>query len=186
MLWLALPVVLGGAVHILAIRRDVLPTLARIPLDGGRTVRGRSLFGANKTVRGVVVMVSATAAASVALAGIARRVPALAALAVTDLQHQRPVVWGLMLGIGYVLGELPNSFAKRQLGIAPGEPAHGGLRALFWVVDQVDSLFGVLLVLSMVWVPPLDAALGLVALTLAVHPAMAAVMFGLGLKQRIG
>ena len=31
-----------------------------IPIDGGRTVRGRRLFGANKTLRGFVVMVPAT------------------------------------------------------------------------------------------------------------------------------
>ena len=186
LLWLALPVVLGGAVHIAAIRHDVLPALARLPLDGGRTVRGRRLFGHNKTVRGAVVMIGATAAASLLLALAARVLPGGDALAVADVQADHPLAWGALLGAGYIVGELPNSFVKRQLGIAPGAPAHGHLRGVFWIADQVDSLLGILLLLSLVWVPTPAAAFGLLVLTLAVHPAMAAIMVGLRLKQRIG
>lgn len=185
-LWLALPVLVGGALHIAAIRHDALPALARLPLDGGLTVRGRRLFGDNKTVRGVVVMVGGTVAATLALDVLARLVPVLSALPLARVQAEHPAAWGALLGTGYILGELPNSFAKRQLDIAPGQAAPGRLRGAFWVADQVDSLLGILLMLSLVWVPTPAVALGLVALTLAIHPAMAAVMVGLGLKQRIG
>jgi len=34
------------------------------------------------------------------------------------------LAWGLLRGTGYIVGELPNSFAKRQLGIAPGASGH--------------------------------------------------------------
>ena len=54
-LWLALPVILGGAVHIAVIKLDWLGALARLPLDGGATFRGRRLLGAHKTVRGAVL-----------------------------------------------------------------------------------------------------------------------------------
>ena len=185
-LWLALPVLAGGALHIAVIRRDALPALARLPLDGGRTLRGRRLFGDNKTVRGAVVMVGGTIAATLALALLARLVPALAALPLARVQAEHPALWGALLGTGYILGELPNSFAKRQLGIAPGAAGTGRLRGVFWVADQVDSLLGILVMLSLVWVPTPAIALGLVALTLAIHPAAAALMVGLGLKQRIG
>jgi len=186
MLWLALPVILGGAVHIAVIRRDALPALARIPLDGGLTMRGRRLFGDNKSVRGVVVMIGATVAATVLLDLLARGVPDLAALSFADAHAEHPVAWGALLGTGYILGELPNSLVKRQLGIAPGAAAPGALRGVFWVADQVDSLVGILLLLSLVWVPTPAVAFGLAAFTLAIHPAMAAVMVGLGLKQRVG
>ena len=185
-LWLALPVLVGGALHIAAIRHDALPALARLPLDGGLTIRGRRLLGDNKTVRGVVVMVGGTVAATMLLALVARVVPALAVLPLADAQVEHPAAWGALLGAGYILGELPNSFAKRRLGIAPGAAATGRLRGVFWVADQVDSLLGILLLLSLVWVPTPAVAFGLVALTLTVHPAIAAVMVGLGLKQRIG
>src|SRR5439155_1243137 len=41
-----------------------------IPLDGGRTFRGRRIFGANKTLRGFVIMVPATGLSFAALAGL--------------------------------------------------------------------------------------------------------------------
>ena len=49
----------------------------------------------------------------------------------------------LLLGTGYVVGELPNSFFKRELDVAPGGAAKGWLGPVFWVIDQVDSLIGV-------------------------------------------
>src|SRR5947199_9146902 len=58
--WLALPVVLGGAVHVAVIKLDWLGALARLPLDGGATFRGRRLLGAHKTVRRAVTLVGAT------------------------------------------------------------------------------------------------------------------------------
>ena len=45
-----------------------------------------------------------------------------------------------VLGLGYVLGELPNSFAKRRVKIQPGKTIGGVLGALFFVLDQADSV----------------------------------------------
>lgn len=53
------------------------------------------------------------------------------------------LAWGILLGTGYIAGELPNSFIKRQLKIESGETTQGGLGKLFQFVDQVDSFFGV-------------------------------------------
>ncbi len=39
-----------------------------------------------------------------------------------------------------MLGELPNSFVKRRLGIARGKTARGPPALLFYVWDQVDFL----------------------------------------------
>jgi len=183
-LWLALPVILAGAVHILVIGQDLLPRLARLPLDGGATFRGRRLLGDHKTVRGAAVMAVATTAFTGAQAALAARWPAVQALAFAPEAHWLP--WGLLLGLGYVGGELPNSFLKRQLGVAPGECPPGRLAPLFWLADQLDSLLGVLCFMAVVWVPPLAVAALLTLLTLALHPAMALVMVSLGLKRRVG
>jgi hypothetical protein len=94
--------------------------------------------------------------------------------------------WGLLLGIGYVIGELPNSFVKRQLDIGPGAAAPGLLAPLFWLADQLDSLVGVLGLMALAWVPPAAVVAALTLVTLAVHPAMALVMVALGLKRRVG
>jgi hypothetical protein len=47
-----------------------------------------------------------------------------------------------------MLSELPNSFIKRQLGIAPGNAGNGFVGVLFYILDQIDMLIGVWLVLS--------------------------------------
>jgi hypothetical protein len=41
------------------------------------------------------------------------------------------------LGAFAMLAELPNSFLKRQLGIASGEAGHGVFLPIFYLIDQV-------------------------------------------------
>ena len=72
--------------------------------------------------------------------------------------ESHPVLWGLLLGTGYIVGELPNSFAKRQFGISPGAAGQGAAGRAFWVVDQLDSLAGMLLFIAPVWRPSLAIA----------------------------
>src|SRR5262245_34607901 len=118
----------------LTLRFDLLPRLAR-PLDGGVTVRGRRLFGDSKTWRVALV----TVAVCIAVVAAQRQVRA-GALALVDYPRANPMLLGAALGGGAILGELPNSFVKRQLDIAPGATARGPLRALFYLWDQVDLL----------------------------------------------
>ena len=61
-LYLAFPVMFAAAIHIAVIRYDLLAGL-KIPIDFGRSVRGRRIFGDNKTWRGALVMVTASSAA---------------------------------------------------------------------------------------------------------------------------
>lgn len=183
-LLLALPVVVGGLLHVAVIKLRWFPSLAAIPLDGGLTWRGRRLFGANKTLRGAVVMVTATALAAWACAW-------LGGPRVLPVQHEQPLWWGALLGAGYILGELPNSAAKRQLDIEPGAAAptttHPGLGPLFWLVDQVDFLAGIVAVVAVAGHPLPGPVIGaLVGVAVVVHPLVAALMVGLGLKTRVG
>lgn len=185
-LWFALPVIAAGAMHIAVIRADALAPLGRIPIDGGITVRGRRLFGDNKTLRGVVLMPLFTTVATTAQVAVATRVDWARALTPQALIDAGPVSWGLLLGLGYVVGELPNSFLKRQIDIPPGQAGGGALGPVCWTLDQVDSLIGALLAISLIWVPPWTVILGLVAITLVVHPLAALGMVALGLKTRVG
>ena len=183
-LWFLLPILLAGLVQITAIKRDWFPALARRPLDGGLRLRGRRVFGDHKTVRGALVMISATA---LVVATLAASCGALhRQLSVSPFQIAHPLLWGLLLGTGYILGELPNSLIKRQLGIAPGAAATSARRPIFWVADQLDWMIGVFLLLSIVWRADLWFIAVIAVLTLCVHPVMAALMVALGLKDRIG
>jgi hypothetical protein len=153
-----------------------------IPLDGGFRLRGRRLFGANKTVRGLVVMVPAAAAAFALLAAAAE-------------DAARAWLWPISLGsyawlgawaaVGFMAGELPNSLLKRQLDIAPGARPAGRWAALgHFVLDRLDSGIGMLAALALlVEVPWLTWAYVLLVGPL-VHWSFSVVMFRLGLKQR--
>jgi hypothetical protein len=142
--WLAAPVVVAALVHLTILRLRWLEPL-RIPLDGGATFRGQRVFGDNKTWRGAVVML-AVSAAVMPLQGVFR----LPSLEYFDYGTTNLPLTGLLLGAGFVLGELPNSFLKRQLRVAPG--ASGGV--FHAILDQLDSVIGALLLLSFVWVAP--------------------------------
>jgi hypothetical protein len=185
-LWLAMPVTLAGLTHVIAIERGVLARFATIRLDGGLEVRGRPLFGANKTLRGAIVMTSAC----VFWTGVVDLLQS--ALGLDDNLRFVPreqlgsLGLGLALGLAYIVGELPNSFIKRQLDIGAGCPARGRMRGMFWLLDQLDSAVAIVVVLSAFRTPSLAFVFTLFCVTLAVHPAVAAIMIALGLKERIG
>jgi CDP-diglyceride synthetase len=184
LLWLALPVIVAGVVHLLVLKLDLLPALRKMPIDGGATFRGRRLFGDNKTWRGAVVTIASTTVTAWLLAELHSccwHLPSLVPFAETHA-----VAWGLLLGIGYIVGELPNSFVKRQIGIGPGERGSGFAGRAFWIVDQLDSLVGMLVFVSPVWQPPLRLVLLLVGVMLVAHPIGAWIMVAFGLKDRIG
>jgi CDP-archaeol synthase len=117
--WLFLPVLGAPALHAPVLRFDLLRPLRR-PLDGGASWRGRRLLGDNKTWRGALVMTTGPLLATVVLHRFAwyrRRLPV----------EVNPLLLGALLGIGTVAGELPNSFLKRRLGIAPGAQRNAAL-----------------------------------------------------------
>jgi len=184
--WLSLSVVLGGLTHIAFIKKNLLPGLATRRLDGGLTLRGRPIFGANKTLRGALVMTAATALWTVIIDSIQRIGGLDDGLRYVSTDQIGSLALGALLGGAYILGELPNSFLKRQLDISPGFPAKGPMKPVFWTLDQLDSALAVLLALSLLRVPSLVFAVVLLAITMLLHPTIAALMVMLGLKDRVG
>jgi hypothetical protein len=137
--WLFLPVLGAPALHAPVLRFDLLRGFKR-PLDGGRAWRGRRLIGDNKTWRGALVMTTGPLLATIALHRFEwyrRRLPVDA----------NPVLLGAILGVSTVAGELPNSFLKRRLGIAPGAQRNAALT----VFDQADFVLTAWLLLRPVY-----------------------------------
>lgn len=92
---------------------------------------------------------------------------------------------GAGLGITYSLGELPNSFFKRQCGIRPGRQASDKqplLRYLFVVLDTVDSVVAVAVAGLLLKVQPPVVLVG-VLLGVLVHVLTDFYMFRKGLKS---
>ena len=153
-----------------------------VPLDGGSRIRGRRLFGDNKTARGFIVMVPATAAAFALLAAVAGD-PAAAGLWVLPTPSY---AWlGAWAAIGFMAGELPNSFLKRQVDIPPGDaPRSRTWTAVQFIADRLDSGVGMLTAISLV-VPTSPRTWGYVLLIgPVIHWSFSVVLFRLGLKRR--
>ena len=164
--------------------RSKLSMHFNIAIDREKTFRNKRLFGANKTWRGIVFMVPATGV-SFTLVHMAMQLGLADQLQLWPLSSFAYFTLGCWTGMGFMMIELPNSFIKRQLDIAPGAPASGNSRRkLFFLIDQVDSIAGGLLAVS-VFVPvPLIAAAILLLLGMVAHYVFNLVLMHLGLRAR--
>jgi CDP-2,3-bis-(O-geranylgeranyl)-sn-glycerol synthase len=180
-LWLTAPILIAGIAHVAVITLDLAPALAR-PIDAGRTWRGRPLLGSNKTWRGFVVMPAATAVTVAAQQAIARLSPRLAALAPLR-SGAPPWIVGATCGAAYVLAELPNSFLKRRLGVAPGASASRARMAQY-LVDQIDSVIGCAVAIRLFYRIDTADAVTSAAIGAAFHVAVERAMRALGRRSR--
>ena len=149
------------------------------PIDGGATLRGRRLFGPNKTVRGFVVMVPATGVAFVFAAAIT---PSAGVWPLSPFMYG---ALGLLAGFGFMAAELPNSFVKRQLDIPSGAAAEGSVaRRVCLMIDHLDSTCGVLIVVALAVPVPALTILYVLAIGSIVHAGFSLLTFQLGGKAR--
>lgn len=157
----------------------------RIPLDRGVELNGRRLLGPNKTLSGFVVMVPAVATAF-ALGHwlLSRNEPSLLSR-LWPLTSAEYFLLGAVAGLGFMAGEMPNSFLKRQLGIPAGSaPASPLARVLCFLGDRLDSLLGLLLALSLVVSTPWLMWAILLLAGPGIHWAFSVLLYFLGVKPR--
>lgn len=183
-LFLLLAMSAAGCVHVLWLKSGVAGRLTQ-PLDAGLTLRGRRLFGPNKMLRGLLAMPLASCASFALLGALREGLPRWLARGMWSMPAAQYALLGLASGLAFMLAELPNSFVKRQLGIAPGLPASNPfLRTVFFVVDRCDSVLGVLIAASLL--VPLPAATWGWVLLLGpcVHALFSVILHRLGVKAR--
>jgi hypothetical protein len=179
--YLLLPLLGGAAVHGLCMKTGWLGFLKR-PIDGDRSWRGRPIFGHSKTFRGPVCVALGTGAVWWLQQDVLHRVDALAGIELVDYARLPGWWFGAAAGAAAELAELPNSFVKRRLGIAPGATASGPLALVFYLWDQLDLLLGWWLALSCVLaVTALHVGASALA-TIAIHPLLTLVGYWLGMR----
>lgn len=174
------PLLLGLAFHGLCIKFGWLGWLGR-PIDAGKTVRGRPLFGVNKTYRGVVAVALGTAA-GVGLQVLLHRAGVAREAELLEYDNLSVLGIGAALGAAAMLAELPNSALKRQLGIAPGKAGRGWSNAIFYVLDQVDMLVGVWIVLGIVIGATISRILWSVVFLFIAHQLLTVIGYQLGMR----
>lgn len=97
-------------------------TSGSLPLDFGKKfLDGKPIFGKNKTFRGFFSGLAVGTAVGF----------------VESVFFNYPILFGLLLSLGALFGDLTAAFAKRRLGLSPGD--------LLPVVDQVDFIIGAIL-----------------------------------------
>ncbi|MDY7001285.1 MAG: CDP-archaeol synthase [Thermodesulfobacteriota bacterium] len=183
LLFLGAPLLPTAVAQGLCIKYDWLGTLKE-PLDLGLCFRGKRLFGDNKTWRGLTLNVVFCALGTLAQAWLLRENYFPARLALLDYEACG-LLAGVLLGLGVTLGELPNSFLKRQLEIAPGEKKKGPWGVVFFLLDQVDLTLGAWLFLFWLVRPSLGLILWSLALTLVLHVAVSVTGYGLGMRKTL-
>jgi CDP-archaeol synthase len=178
--YLILPLIIAGVAHGLVIKANLFPALA-VPLDAGKSYRGRPVFGRNKTWRGVVLT------STFCMLGVLAQqaLYTLSAFRGISLLHYSSFSWlsfGLVVGIAYSASELPNSFVKRRLAIPPGVVSQRHTLVQY-VADQADSVLGGTLVLAYF----LPGAVGTLVLVFAVgffvHLLMDQLSYVFGIKR---
>ncbi|HSD87589.1 MAG TPA: CDP-archaeol synthase [Kofleriaceae bacterium] len=177
--YLFAPLLVASGLSGIVLRLSAWERLRR-PIDAGRSWRGHRLFGDNKTWRGIVVaVVGCTIGVAIQMA-IGHRV---GRVALVDYREPSTIALGMVMGLGATLGELPNSFVKRQLGIAPGKTAGGWTRVLFYIWDQVDLVIGAWPLVALWVAPDLVLVVASVGLVLALHPVVSVIGYIIGARR---
>lgn len=160
--WLFLPAGLANMAPILV--RKHIPFLG-FPIY-------EKLFGKNKTWRGLL---SGTVVAIIAVY-IQRLVyPMTQNIALLDYEHINIIVLGIILGAGALIGDIIESFIKRQLKIAPGESLP--------VLDQTDWIVGVLILSGFFYQWPLNVWITAIILFGLLHAVTSLTGYALGIRK---
>ena len=184
-----MPVVIAGAANMLFTKTRLYRNVCA-PIDGGKCCSdGKRIFGDNKTWAGFFGMIAANCLAQI-LWGLLSQISVplgnanemYRCFSNTLLFN---AVAGALFGFVYVLFELPNSFLKRRLDIQPGKTAQGGKGALFFVIDQIDSLLGVMLLLVLLaGITPVQY-FQYILLGAVTHLALNAVLYTLKIRRNL-
>jgi CDP-2,3-bis-(O-geranylgeranyl)-sn-glycerol synthase len=134
--YLFFPVFAANMAPQVASRLRILKSLDK-PVDFGKTLFGKRIFGQNKTFRGFFIGVSF----SVIVSFFQYLLAVNKIIEIEKLSgFWQFLSFGFLAGFGALLGDSVESFFKRQFGIKEGRP--------FIPFDQIDYILGFLLFAS--------------------------------------
>jgi len=105
-----------------------------IPIDFGKKINGKPIFGKNKTIRGLLFGVIF----GVIICFIQYLLYSSAFFkSLSTIDYSMWLILGILMGLGALIGDLAESFIKRRLKIKPGG------RFIPW--DQLDFVIGAII-----------------------------------------
>ncbi|MGN0621387.1 MAG: CDP-archaeol synthase [Porcipelethomonas sp.] len=183
-----MPCILAGVLNMLWCKTSLCRRIAK-PMDRGKVMRdGRRIFGDNKTWAGFFGMI-VCGAFSQALWGLVCLVPYMQSRNYIYIYNDNTLLFnvalGALTGFAYVVSELPNSFVKRRLSIPSGKTVSGIMGKMFFMIDQTDSLIGVMIVISLFYPMPLWQYMLYICLGAFTHVAVNAVLYSLKIRKNL-
>lgn len=170
--YLALPAYVANMSPVILDRLKFFKFLAR-PIDGGRRMGRQFIFGSNKTWRGLLLAPIFGLTMSWLQAWL-YNYDFFNNLSFFNYQSDF-LLFGLLAGLGAILGDLAKSFLKRRLNITSGQS---------WpIFDQIDFIAGFLLLTYFVVQPPLVVIITVFLITLILHPLTNVISYFLGFKK---
>lgn len=155
-----------------ALNKGILKSLA-IPVDFGRTFRGKPLFGKNKTIRGLV-MAAVFGVVAFFIQQLLYNIEAFRNISLINYP-ETTILMGFFLGFGAILGDLIKSFFKRRVGIRPG--------GCFFPFDQTDFVFGALIFGAIIYFPQWSVVLAIFIVSILGHLLFSNIGYYLKLKK---
>lgn len=146
--------------------------LFRQPLDFGKKLGSRPVFGKNKTFRGFVFGIAfavIVAYAQFLLYGIG------VFKSISFVDYRGWLFFGILSGTGALTGDLAKSFFKRRLGIKPGEK--------FVPFDQTDFILGSFLFIAPFFKIDIKIFLTSLVLSFLLHIIVNHAAYYLGIRQ---
>lgn len=171
-LHLMIPLIVAGLFHMFAVRYRWFAFLAR-PIH-------EPSLGANKTWRGLIILPLGMFPGVLAARALE---PLWSGNLLLSFQGHSTAWIGILVGLGYMVAELPNSYVKRKMGVAPGM-LPDTRRQLFLFIDQVDSVIGAGAAYWFLLNPPWQSLLIFLALGPAVHLGINLMLYFSGIRKR--
>lgn len=136
-IWIFIPAGIANMTPVLAAHIPAIRHLD-MPLDGGRSFRGRRIFGEHKTWRGLLTGMLAATIVLALMQLLAAHIGWFAGLGNgLDITALPALLVGPLFGLGVLGGDAIKSFFKRQVGIRPGHS--------WFPFDQIDYIVGAVL-----------------------------------------
>ena len=148
-----IPLIIGQVLNATILGRNRVKSIFRTPIDFGKNfIDGKRIFGDNKTWKGLILSILLCIFASIVWGIICSYIPSIGNRNWFYINNENTVIYNILTGglsgLAYSIFELPNSFFKRRFDIAPGKSSKvgGKKRFIFFIIDQLDSCFGIMLV----------------------------------------
>ena len=173
--WFIVPAMFSNMAPIWA-KKMPFPKFLNRPIDGGKELFGKPLFGKNKTYRGFAAGALFAVSVGTVQFLLSERFDVLNRLEFFEMGFGEYMALSLLLGFGALAGDAIESLFKRQVGIKSGEP---------WLpFDQIDYVVGALLLSVPVGALSWEEYLAAAFVGIFMHPVGTIVGWKLGLKEK--